>query len=324
MNILVCGGAGYIGSHMVKMLADAGHEVVVFDNLSTGHREAVKWGKLVEGDLLNRSDLKSLFEQYDFSAVMHFSARSLVGESIQNPSLYYENNVVGTYNLLEQMRRSGVNRFIFSSTAATYGNPIKTPIDESHPKQPINPYGQSKLMVETMLNDYASAYGMNSVSLRYFNAAGADSSGVIGESHEPETHLIPNILISLLKEGAGLKVFGNDYETPDGTCVRDYIHIQDLCQAHLKAIDYLDNHEGAMAFNLGNGTGFSVLDIINAVEKVTGNKVAYEIVDRRPGDPPVLVADSRLATRELKWKPDYLSIDAVIETAWKWHSNQTY
>ncbi len=324
MKILICGGAGYIGSHMVKMLSEAGYDVVVFDNLSTGHREAVKWGTLVVGDLLNKSDLKALFEQHDFAGVMHFSARSLVGESIVEPAIYYENNVVGTYNLLEQMRHSGVDRFIFSSTAAIYGNPENTPIDEAHPKQPINPYGHSKLMVETMLNDYARAYGINSVSLRYFNAAGADPSAQIGESHDPETHLIPNILRSLLLEGIQLKVFGDDYDTPDGTCVRDYIHINDLCQAHLKAFDYLGSHKGAMAFNLGNGTGFSVMEIINAVTEVTSKVVDYSVEARRPGDPAVLIADSQRAVKDLNWIAEYTDIEKVIETAWRWHCQQSY
>lgn len=324
VKILVCGGAGYIGSHMVKMLHQAGHQVVTFDNLSTGHREAVKWGEFVQGDLLDRVVLAELFNSHQFDAVMHFSAKSLVGESVQNPEIYYSNNVTGTWNLLQQMRESGVRNFVFSSTAATFGMPVKAAIDESHPQNPINPYGKSKLMVEWMLQDYFHAYGLNSVSLRYFNAAGADPDGELGESHEPETHLIPNVLKSALGSGGGLKVFGQDYDTPDGTCVRDYIHIVDLCSAHRCALDYLTARQGAFGFNLGNGDGFSVLEVIKTAEQVAGSSIPYDMAERRPGDPAVLVADSSLARAELGWQPAYHSLKDIVSTAWYWHQHQRY
>ena len=320
MNILVCGGAGYIGAHMCKMLVEAGHAVTVFDNLSTGHREAVRWGNLVVGDLLIPEDLARTFSGAAFDAVMHFSAKSLVGESMGRPDLYYRNNVIGTMNLLDAMVVHGVATFIFSSTAAVFGMPEYTPIDEAHPQRPINPYGQSKLMVEHMLADYDRAFGIRSVCLRYFNAAGADASGAIGESHDPETHLIPNVLRSVLNPTANaLKVFGSDYPTPDGTCVRDYIHVTDLCDAHLRALDHLKRGGKSDIFNLGNGTGFSVLDVIRTAEAVTTKKIGYEVVDRRPGDPPVLVASSAKATQTLGWKPRHAALSEIIESAWRWH-----
>lgn len=320
MNFLVCGGAGYIGSHMVKMLVGMGHQVVTFDNLSTGYRDAVKWGQFIEGDLLDQGDLEALFSTHSFDAVVHFAARSLVGESQLKPELYYRNNVVGTINLLDAMRKHHVKQIVFSSTAAVYGNPIRDRIDEQHPKHPINTYGKSKLMVEEILEDYSRAYGINAVALRYFNAAGADSDTEIGERHEPETHLIPNIIRSLLGQGgSGLKVFGSDYDTDDGTCVRDYIHVNDLCRAHLLAAEYLCEHKGFSVYNLGNGRGFSVMQIIRAVEAVSGQDVIFEVHDRRPGDPPVLVADATLAQRVLGWSPQFVAIEDVISTAWRWH-----
>lgn len=321
MNILVCGGAGYIGSHMVKMLSEQGHRVTVFDNLSTGNRWAVKWGTLYQGDLLDRDALSAVFSAASFAVVMHFSARSLVGESVADPALYYRNNIVGTLNLLEAMRQAAVKKIVFSSTAATFGNPVTDKIAETHPQQPINPYGRSKLMIEQILGDYASAYGVSSVSLRYFNAAGADPAAEIGEAHDPETHLIPNVLKSAAG-GKQLKVFGSDYPTPDGTCVRDYIHINDICHAHLLAMNYLDSHTGAYGFNLGNGQGFSVLEILQAAEKVVGRKISYSVEGRRPGDPPVLVADSSLARQELDWQPQYTRIETIIETAWNWEKTR--
>lgn len=323
MKFLVCGGAGYIGSHMVKMLASLGHEVITFDNLSTGYRDAVKWGGFIQGDLLNPLDLNAMFIDYEFDAVIHFAARSLVGESQQNPALYYRNNVVGTVNLLDAMRKHDVKRIIFSSTAAVYGNPVTATISEDHPKKPINVYGRSKLMVEGILKDYADAYGIDSVCLRYFNAAGADPDGEAGERHEPETHLIPNIIRSLLGQNEnGLKVFGDDYDTDDGTCVRDYIHINDLCSAHLLAAQYLGDNKGASAFNLGNGTGFSVKQVIQAVERVSGCNVAYEMLGRREGDPAVLVADASLAHQKLGWSPTVADIEPIIRTAWNWHNQK--
>ncbi len=324
MNILICGGAGYIGSHMAKLLFTLGHQITIFDNLSTGHGKAVQWGSFCQGDLLDRSFLDSIFKKNNFEAVMHFSARSLVGESMLNPALYYTNNVIGTLNLLEVMRQYGVNKFVFSSSAATFGNPIKELIDEGHPQKPINPYGRTKLMVEDILRDYGASYNLNSVSLRYFNAAGADPDGQIGESHLPETHLIPNVLKATLAGESRLKVFGNDYETKDGTCVRDYIHINDLCEAHLKALDYMEVTPGAHGFNLGNGSGFSVLEIIKAAEQATGSDISFDVEGRRVGDPPVLVADSRLAQVELSWQPKFTDLDGIIETAWHWHKNQKF
>jgi UDP-glucose 4-epimerase len=319
MHILICGGAGYIGSHMVKMVEREGHHVTTFDNLSTGHRWAVKWGRFVEGDLLDTSALGRLFSDNHFDVVMHFSARSLVGESVQKPLLYYRNNVTGTLNLLECMRKAKVNRFIFSSTAAIFGDPIREKIDENHPQKPINPYGHGKLMVEQILRDFASGSGLSSVSLRYFNAAGADPEGEIGEAHNPETHLIPNVIKAALGIGGELKIFGNDYETPDGTCVRDYIHVNDLCRAHLLALEYLESHSGAHGFNLGNGHGFSVWEIIKATEKVVGRKIPCSIIDRRAGDPDRLVADSTLAKNELKWQSRYDKLEDIIYSAWRWH-----
>ena len=321
MNILVCGGAGYIGSHMAKMLTERGYQVTVFDNFSTGNLWAVKWGQLYEGDLLNKEDLRNVFDQNSFNAVMHFSARSLVGESVQKPELYYHNNVVGTLNLLEAMQQVEVKQFIFSSTAATFGNPVADRINEKHPQQPINPYGWTKLMIEQILRDYATAYGINSVSLRYFNAAGADPDGEIGEVHDPETHLIPNILKSISGDKQ-LKIFGTDYPTPDGTCVRDYIHINDLCNAHLLALNYLESHSGAFGFNLGNGRGFSIMEVLQAVENIIGKKVSYDVEGRRAGDPPILVADSTLAQQELGWEPKFKTIESIIETAWNWEKNR--
>jgi UDP-glucose 4-epimerase len=305
---------------MVKMLHRAGHEVVTFDNLSTGYRHAVKWGEFVRGDLLNQTDLVKLFQGRHFDVVMHFSARSLVGESVQNPALYYRNNVIGTFNLLEEMRKRKIGKFIFSSSAAVYGNPVTDKIDENQPTNPINPYGRTKLMVEQMLKDFEAAFGINSVSLRYFNAAGADPEGELGEEHNPETHLIPNILKAALGQGQELKIFGDDYDTQDGTCVRDYIHINDLCSAHLKAVEYLENNSGCHVFNLGNGSGFSVKEILQAAEQVVGKPIAHKIVERRCGDPATLVADAGKAIAELGWKPEFTVIQDIIATAWNFHN----
>jgi len=323
-SILVCGGAGYIGSHMVKMLLEQGFEVTVLDNLSTGHAEAVGEAELVACDLLDGAELERVFARRRFDAVMHFCALSLVGESVRQPLDYYRNNVGGTLSLLETMRRHSVERLVFSSTAAIFGEPDQALIDETHPARPINPYGRSKWMVEQMLTDSATAFGLRSVSLRYFNAAGASPSGEIGESHDPETHLIPNVLKSVQAGGASLKVFGNDYPTPDGTCVRDYIHVDDLAAAHLAALTWMESQEGAAVFNLGNGRGFSVLEVIEAAGRVTGQPIAYEVQDRRPGDPAVLVAASDRARRDLGWQPRYRDIEAIIETAWGWHRNARY
>lgn len=324
MKVLVCGGGGYIGSHMVRHLVAHGHEVVVFDNLTTGHREAVGTAALVVGDLLDPPSLVSLFAAHRFDAVMHFCALSVVGVSVREPYQYYQNNVVGTLNLLQAMRVAGVAKLVFSSTAAVFGNPETELIDETHPTRPINPYGASKLMVERILADAARAYGLRSVALRYFNAAGADSSGEIGESHEPETHLIPNVLRAALGDGGVLKVFGDNYATRDGTCVRDYIHVNDLASAHLKGIEFMASHGGAHVFNLGNGQGFTVLEVIEAARRVTGVDVAFERAPRRAGDPPVLVASSAKARSVLGWSPEFADMAAIIESAWRWHRRPLY
>lgn len=323
MHILVCGGAGYVGSHAALALARAGHDVTVLDNMLTGHHEAVRWGPCVDADILKPETLDAGFER-KVDAVMHFCARSLVGESVTDPIAYYQNNVAGTLNLLEAMRRHGVDRLVFSSTAAVFGNPVADVIDEEHPRNPINPYGASKLMVEQVLRDAANAYGLRSVALRYFNAAGAAADEGIGESHEPETHLIPNALKAAAGGGAGLKVFGNDYPTRDGTCVRDYVHVLDLADAHLRALDWMDREPGAHRFNLGNGNGFSVLEVIEAARRVTGKEIPYEIGPRRAGDPPVLVASSAQAREKLGWTPKYDRIEPIIETAWAWHQAPAY
>lgn len=328
MNVLVCGGAGYIGSHMVKLLQLQGHSPIVFDNLSTGHEEAVPPELLVLGDLRDKSSLRRVLAEHSFDAVMHFAAKSIVPESVAEPAAYYENNVVGTLNLLEAMREEGIQRFVFSSTAAVYGNPVagtgSTLIDEQHSLAPLNPYGRSKLQVEQALQDYAQAYGFRSVTFRYFNAAGADPSGDLGESHDPETHLIPNTLKAILGTGPQLKLFGDDYETPDGTCVRDYIHVNDLADAHLRALIHMRENEGAHVFNLGNGLGFSVKEVLSAAEEVTGREVPHEMAPRRAGDAAVLVADSAKAREVLGWAPEFTDVRQIIETAWRWHNDQRF
>lgn len=324
MKVLVCGGAGYIGSHMVRLLLREGHEAVVLDNLSTGHRAAVPVGLLELADILEPATLKPVFAKHRFDGVIHFCARSLVGESVLKPYAYYENNVAGTLNLLEAMREADVGRIVFSSTAAVFGNPEASSIDEAHPTRPINPYGASKLMVERILADAAGAYGLRSTALRYFNAAGADPAGGIGESHQPETHLIPNVLRAALGQGSGLKVFGNDYATRDGTCVRDYIHVNDLASAHLLALQFMEGNDGAHLFNLGNGQGFTVLEVIKAARRVTGRSIDYTQSARRQGDPAILVASSEKARRVLGWQPQFTDVGRIIETAWCWHQSPGY
>lgn len=318
-HILVCGGAGYIGSHMARWLAARGTRVTVLDNLSTGHRDAIRWGQLIEADLLDRAALEAVFATHKFDAVMHFCARSLVGESVVDPYPYYSNNVTGTLNLLDAMRTNGVDRLVFSSTAAVFGHPMADLIDEDHPRNPINPYGVSKLMVERILADAAAAYGLRSVSLRYFNAAGASDDASIGEAHEPETHLIPNVLRAAIGVGPKLKVFGVDYPTPDGTCVRDYVHVDDLAQAHERALDYLDATSGAHVFNLGNGRGFTVKQVIEVAASVTGRTIDWTAAPRRAGDPAVLVASSERARRELGWRPVHDELESIVLSAWNWH-----
>ena len=321
-RILVCGGAGYIGSHMCKALAAAGHEPVAFDNLVTGHRWAVRWGPLVEGDLLDPRAIAAALAAHRVDAVMHFAARSLVGESMQAPGLYFRNNVTGTLNLLEAMRDAGVDRLVFSSTAAVYGTPDYTPIDEAHPTAPINPYGWSKLMAERQIAEFCRAHGLRAASLRYFNAAGADPSGEIGEAHEPETHLIPNILRAALEPARGpVSLFGDDYPTPDGTCVRDYIHVEDLCQAHLLALRHLDDAPGMHVFNLGTGSGHSVADVLAACRTACDGQPAATYAPRRAGDPPILVACSDRARDVLGWQPAR-SLDAIVGDAHAWHARR--
>ena len=323
-KILVCGGAGYIGSHMVRLLVAEGCDVVVLDDLSTGHREAVDGVDLVEADVCDGAALDSVFESRDFDAVMHFCAKSQVGESVQQPLAYYDNNVAGSLSLLQAMQRHGVARLVFSSTAAIFGEPVSEFIDETHPTAPVNPYGHSKLMVERILADACAASGLRAVSLRYFNAAGASLAGGIGESHDPETHLIPNVLKAAAGSGQRLKVFGDDYETRDGTCIRDYIHVDDLARAHLAALEFMGNGEGFHAFNLGSGQGFSVLEVIRAAGKVVGSKVPYDVAERRAGDAAVLVASSALADEQLGWRPEINDLETIIGSAWAWHRSQRF
>ena len=319
MKVLVTGGAGYIGAHCCKLLAAKGHQPVSLDNLVYGHRRAVQWGPFYEGDLADRAMLNDIFEKEQFDGVMHFAAYAYVGESMSDPQKYYINNLQNTIGLLEAMKTYHVNNFILSSTCAVYGNPQRIPIDEQHPRNPINPYGKSKYMIEEILSDYHRAYGLKFISLRYFNAAGADSDADIGEDHTPETHLIPLVLDVATGHSATVQVFGNDYGTEDGTCVRDYIHVGDLADAHVRALEKLFQGELCESINLGTGNGFSVLQVIRTAEKVTGRKIPYIAAERRPGDPPVLVASNEKARQVLGWLPRYSQIEEIIRTAWNWH-----
>jgi UDP-glucose 4-epimerase len=318
MKILVVGGAGYIGSHMVKMLLAEGHQVVTFDNLSGGFRDAVLGGELVEGDLADRDALDNVFARHQPDAVMHFASFIQVGESVKLPDKYYRNNFSNTVNLLDAMIAHDVKRFIFSSTAAIFGEPDYVPIDELHPTQPLNPYGRSKWMVEQVLADYGLAFGLRYVCLRYFNAAGADPSGLLGERHQPETHLIPLVLQAASGRRPHIEVFGRDYDTPDGTCIRDYIHIVDLCSAHLLALHSLGNGGHSDCFNLGNGEGFSVQQVIDAAQRVTGRRIQTIDGIRRAGDPARLVADASKARRVLGWASRHAELDSIIQDAWRW------
>jgi len=317
-KILVVGGAGYIGSHMVKQLLKANHQTVVFDNLSTGYRDAVIGGEFVLGDLANRETLKQLFEQYSFDGVMHFASFIQVGESVSNPAKYYRNNVSNSLNLIDAMVEHDVKNLIFSSTAAIFGEPQYIPLDEQHPKQPINPYGLSKWMIEQILQDYDRAYDLKSICLRYFNAAGADPEGEIGERHNPETHLIPLILQTASGRRSHITIFGENYDTPDGTCIRDYIHVVDLCDAHLLALEQLLNGEPSAVYNLGNGSGFSVRQVIDAAQQITGRDIKIEIGERRDGDPARLVADASRAKIALRWQPRYADLQTIVADAWHW------
>ena len=316
-ELLVVGGAGYIGSHMVKWLSDAGHRVVVFDNLSTGHADAARFGSLIRGDLADEPLLDQLFANHAFDAVLHFAAASLVAESVQNPAKYYRNNLSNTLNLLDAMRRHGVSNLIFSSTAATDGEPQTERIREDHPQCPINPYGRSKWMIEQVLADYDAAYGIQSVCLRYFNAAGAEPAAALGERHDPETHLIPLVLQAASGRRPAITVFGTDYDTPDGSCLRDYIHVQDLCAAHALALDFLAREKRSAAFNLGNGDGFSVLEVIKTARQVTGRPITVHYAPRRAGDPARLIADAQLARSVLGWQPQYPLLADLIAHAWQ-------
>lgn len=318
-NILVVGGAGYIGSHTCKELFMQGYNPIVFDSLIYGHKDFVKWGEFVLGDLNNIDQIRLVFERYKIDAVMHFAAFAYVGESVTNPKKYYQNNVVATLNLLNVMKDYDVRKFIFSSSCATYGNPEYLPIDEEHPQNPINPYGMSKLMVENILKDYSTAYDFRFVSLRYFNASGCDIDGEIGEFHDPETHLIPLILDAALGKRDSIKVFGTDYDTKDGSAVRDYIHVVDLSNAHILALKYLFQNGKSEVFNLGNGVGFSVNEVIECVKRVTGLKFNVENVGRRLGDPEALIGSSEKINSILGWEPKYFRLDDIISTAWEWH-----
>lgn len=320
-TVLVVGGAGYIGSHMVKMLLESDYKVVTLDNLSGGYRDAVVGGDFEYVDLANKSELERVFKKYQFDAVMHFASYIQVGESVIKPAMYYENNVVNTLNLLDVMVKYDVKLFIFSSTAALFGEPEYTPIDEKHPTNPINPYGRSKLIVEQILADYDKAYNLKSICLRYFNAAGADPKGLLGERHEPETHLIPLILQAASNRRESISVFGRDYDTPDGTCIRDYIHIVDLCSAHLLALEKLVKEKKSYAYNLGNGNGFSVQEVIDSARVVTGKEIKVAEALRREGDPAVLLADATLAKTGLGWMPQYCELSTIIEHAWQWELN---
>ncbi len=322
--IAVVGGAGYIGSHVNQMLHRQGYETVVFDNLVYGHREAVKQGILEIGDLENKERLEEVFRRYPIDAVFHFAAYAYVGESVKNPSKYYNNNVANTLHLLDTMVKYGVNTIIFSSTCATYGVPAQIPIEEETEQRPINPYGASKRMVERILSDYHYAYGLNYCCLRYFNAAGADPAGEIGESHTPETHLIPLILAAAAGDRENIQVFGTDYPTRDGSCIRDYIHVVDLAEAHIRAMNYLHRGGDSACFNLGNGTGHSVLEVIEAARKATGREISVILDKKRPGDPPALVGCAKKAEKELGWFPRYKDIETIVSHAWNWYCNKKY
>jgi UDP-glucose 4-epimerase len=324
-TILVTGGAGYIGSHTVLALQRAGYEVIILDNLVHGHRDIVEGAlqaKLVIGDTTDRQLLNRLFSRENIAAVMHFAAYAYVGESVVEPDKYYNNNVVGTLTLLQAMRAASVQKLVFSSTCATYGVPQNVPIAESHPQQPINPYGASKLMVERILSDFDAAYNFKSVCLRYFNAAGADPTGLLGEDHTPETHLIPLVLLTALGKRESVSILGTDYPTEDGTCIRDYIHVSDLANAHVLALEYLLKGGNTNVFNLGNGNGFSVKQVIETASAVTGRNIKVVECDRRSGDPPILVGSSEKAAKILGWYPNYPNLTEILAHAWQWHQQR--
>ena len=322
MRILVTGGAGYIGSHTCKLLASNGHTPITLDDLSQGHEWAVRWGPFERGSLGEPTRLAGLFAAHAVDAVIHFAACALVGESMAHPAKYFRANTLGTFNLLEAMREARVGTLVFSSTCATYGNPLRTPIDEEHPQTPVNPYGESKLMVEKMLRWYGDAYGLKWMALRYFNAAGADPAGELGEEHDPESHLIPLVIGAALGTRPALKIFGTDYPTPDGTAIRDYVHVMDLADAHLRALDRLNGGAQSLAINLGTGTGHSVREVVDTVASVAGRAVPADEAPRRPGDPPVLVADPSRASATLGWAPQHPRLATIVEHAWRWHERR--
>lgn len=319
MTIAILGGAGYIGSHVVKYLHQQGQPLLVYDNLSQGYADAVAGYPLIVGDIGDTDKLMQCFKEHQVTAVMNFAGFIAVGESVQNPQKYYQNNVSQTLNLLDAMLSCGVRDFVFSSTCAIYGSPQFLPLTEDHPYAPMNPYGRTKLALEYVLEDYARAYDFRYVSLRYFNASGADPEGLLGERHQPETHLIPLMLQAVLGERDALSIYGTDYPTADGTCIRDYIHVWDLAQAHLLALQYLQQHGQSNVFNLGNGAGYSVLEVIQMVEKITGLKVPTQFCPRREGDPPVLIGSSQKAFDILGWKPVYGDLESILSSAWNWH-----
>lgn len=322
MKVLVVGGAGYVGSHACLALADKGHGVTVFDDLSTGHARSVQWGEFIKGSLMNAADIEAAVERVSPDVVMHFAARSLVEESMRDPYVYYQSNVSGTLNLLAAMRAHGPNRLVFSSTAAIFGEPVALPMAEDHPKAPVNPYGRSKLMIEWILEDAARSYGLRAVALRYFNAAGADPSARIGEKHDPETHLIPRLLRRAAGEALDVGIYGDNHATTDGTCVRDYIHVLDLAAAHLKAADLTLQRPGFHAFNLGTGTGYSVKQVVAAAEKTIGKSLSLPIHAARPGDPSALVASNERARSVLGWAPGS-GLERILADAWRWHRQKS-
>jgi UDP-arabinose 4-epimerase len=315
INVLVTGGAGYIGSHTAKLLSSRGFAPIVYDNLTTGHQSSVRWGPLVHGDILDTDRLAEIIAEYEPKAVIHFAAAAYVGESVEDPSKYYRNNVIGTQSLLDACRRTSVAEIIFSSSCATYGVPPVLPITETTPQNPINPYGRTKLIAEQMLQDYAAAYGMRYVVLRYFNACGADPDGELGEWHDPETHLIPRALLAAAGRISHLPIFGNDYETQDGTCVRDYIHVSDLARAHVLALDYLDKGGESLAVNLGTGRGSSIRQILETISRITERDVPIKLHSRRPGDPPLLYADPVFAQQALGFSAKYSDLETIVRTA---------
>jgi UDP-arabinose 4-epimerase len=320
MRVLVTGGAGYIGSHTAKLLAASGHSPIVFDDMSQGHAWAVKWGPIEHGSLSDTHRLRDVFARHQIDAVIHFAANALVGESMSNPAKYFQNNTVGTLNLIDAMRGASVDRIVFSSTCATYGNPVRVPIDEMHPQAPVNPYGESKLMVEKILRWYGECYGLRWMALRYFNAAGADPDGEIGEDHDPETHLIPLVIGAALGTRLPVRIFGTDYDTPDGTAVRDYVHVMDLADAHLRALQRLDDGSASQAVNLGTGRGHSVREVLTTVAHLAGKDVPAVESPRRAGDPPALVADPARARDVLGWTCRYPALEVIVQHAWNWHS----